>query len=243
MDKFIPEVHEAVMSGDSRFAVTEEIVSREVAKVFGWAFAGLLLTAVTAWWTANSGLMQNIILNGGILLWIIMLAPLGIVLLLSARIHKMSADTAAMLFFTYCALSGVGLSLILLVFTGASIMNTFLATSLTFAVMAVYGYTTNTDLTKFGQLALFALIGIIIAMVVNWFLGSSTLDLIISGIGVIIFTVLIAYDTQKIKEMVIYDYGMTGSVSGRAVIIGALNLVLDFINLFLFLLRFMGDRE
>jgi FtsH-binding integral membrane protein len=174
--------------------------------------------------------------------WIIMLAPLGLVLWMSAGFQRMSASAMLIIFVLFSVLLGASLSSIFLIYTSASIVKTFLITSGMFGVMAVVGYTTKTDLTKFGSIMFMGLIGLIIASVVNIFMKSGTLDYIISFIGVLVFTGLTAYDVQKLKRI-----GSTAvqedETTRKLTIMGALTLYLDFINLFLFLLRFFGNRN
>jgi FtsH-binding integral membrane protein len=174
--------------------------------------------------------------------WIIMLAPLGLVLLMSAGFRRLSASAMVLVFVLYSVLMGASLSFVFLAFTGASIAKTFVITSAMFGFMAVIGYTTKTDLTKFGSLMMMGLVGLIIASVVNMFMQSPAMDYIISFIGVLVFTGLTAYDVQKLKRI---GAGMTGEneTTRKLTIMGALTLYLDFINLFLFLLRFFGDRR
>lgn len=176
------------------------------------------------------------------LAWISMFAPFGLVLLMSAGINKMSSGTMLLVFIAFSVLMGMSLSTIFLVYSLGSIYLTFFVTAITFGVMAVLGYYTKTDLTKFGGILRMALIGIIVAMIVNIFMGSDTMDYIISMIGVLIFTGLTAYDMQKIRLMGNQVEGGTESESKMA-LMGALTLYLDFINLFLFFLRFLGNRN
>ena len=166
---------------------------------------------------------------------------LGLVFFLSFRINSLSASTARTLFFVYAASLGLSLSVIFLVYTHASITRVFFISAAAFGALSLWGYTTQRDLTAFGSFLIMGLFGIIIASVVNIFLGSSQLDWIISVIGVIVFAGLTAWDTQKIKEM--YEPMDDGTVAGRKVVMGALSLYLDFINLFLMLLRLAGDRR
>jgi len=217
-----------------------------LASVFGWMFLALAITAVTSWMTATSQQLIDAMYSkaGGmtILGWVIMLAPLGLVFLLTGRINKMAASTMALLYVLFSVLMGMSLSSILLIYTGASIAKTFLITSGMFGFMAVLGYTTKTDLTRFGNILLMAVVGLFIAMIVNMFMHSSGLDYLISFVGVLIFTGLTAYDVQKLKRI---GAGMVEGVEDtrKMTIMGALSLYLDFINLFLFLLRFFGDRR
>lgn len=173
--------------------------------------------------------------------WIALFAPLALVFLLSFGINRMSVATAQITFWVYAALVGIGIAPILLVYTGASVAETFFITAATFGAMSLWGYTTKANLAGMGGFLFMGLIGLVIASVVNMFLQSSQMQWIISVIGVFIFTGLTAYDTQWIKEM--YVANEDGTVAGRKAIIGALKLYLDFLNLFLFLLRFMGNRR
>lgn len=178
---------------------------------------------------------------GSPLRWVVMLAPLAAVLFLSFRVQSMSVSAAQTTFWIYAGLVGLSLSSIFLVYTTASISQTFFATAAAFGALSLYGYTTKRDLTAFGSFLIMGVFGIIIASVINIFLQSSALSFAVSALGVLIFSGLTAYDTQKIKEM--YFEGDTSDVAGRKAIMGALTLYLDFINLFMFLLQFMGDRR
>lgn len=220
-------------------------VSKFVANVFSWMVAGLTITAVMAYWVASSGWITNLYNPGGgmsILGWIVMLAPLGFILAMNMGFQRWSAQGIIALFLAFSGVMGMSLSSIFIVYTGAVITQVFAITAITFAVMAAVGYTTSTDLTKFGSLLMMALIGIIVASLVNWFLQSGTLDYIISIFGVLIFTGLVAYDTQKIKRIGAgVEYGSEPAT--KLAILGATSLYLDFINLFLFLLRIFGSRR
>jgi len=216
-----------------------------LAGVFGWMFLALGITALTSWVFASSPQLISLLYTKTgitVLGWVVMLAPIGFVIWMSAGYQRMAASTMALVFVVYSILMGMSLSFIFLAFTGTSIATTFLVTGGMFGVMAVLGYTTKTDLTRFGSLMFMALIGLIIAMVVNWFLHSSGMGYIISFIGVLIFTGLTAYDVQKLKRI---GSGMVEGAEGtrKMTIMGALALYLDFINLFLFLLRFFGNRQ
>ncbi|CCV04385.1 conserved membrane hypothetical protein [Mesorhizobium metallidurans STM 2683] len=178
---------------------------------------------------------------GSPLRWVVMLAPLAAVLFLSFRVQSMSVSAAQTTFWVYAGLVGLSLSSIFLVYTTASISQTFFATAAAFGALSLYGYTTKRDLTAFGSFLVMGVFGLIIAMVINIFLQSSALSFAVSALGVLIFSGLTAYDTQKIKEM--YFEGDATDVAGRKAIMGALTLYLDFINLFMFLLQFMGDRR
>jgi FtsH-binding integral membrane protein len=220
-------------------------------RVYNYMLVGLGLTGAVAWLTANTPLSQvfynqvetvnGIALQPNILGWIAIFAPLAMVLFLSFRIQKMSFATAQQTFWGYAALVGVSLSTILFVYTGASVAMTFFVTAGTFGAMSLYGYTTKRDLTGMGSFLFMGLIGLIIASVVGMFFQSSALQFVISVVGVLIFTGLTAYDSQSIKNM--YFAGDDAETLGKKSIMGALRLYLDFLNLFLYLLRFMGNRR
>lgn len=212
-----------------------------MANVFSWMFAALSLTAVFAWYFASTGLTEQI-LRGSILSLIVSLSPLAFILVMSFGINRISYPVLIVLFLAFSAVMGISISYTLLVYTGASIASTFAVTAVTFGVMALMGYTTKQDLTGFGAIMRMALIGILIAMLVNFFLGSDLLDYIISCVGVLVFTGLSAYDVQKLKR--IGEGVEYGSETGaKLAIMGALTLYLDFINLFLMLLRLFGRRD
>jgi FtsH-binding integral membrane protein len=230
----------------STFLPTEADVQREqarfITKVFGWMSVALAITGAMAMYTATSETLLSFVFGSKITFFGLIILELVLVGFLSARIRRMNATTATAIFIGYSLLNGLTLSSIFLLYTSSSIASTFFITAGTFAVFALVGYTTKTDLTRLGSLLFMAVIGIIIASVVNMFLGSSQLDYIISFVGVLVFTGLVAYDTQKIKEMNII--GNEGTDEDRKeAIMGALTLYLDFINLFIFLLRLFGDRK
>lgn len=213
--------------------------------VFGWMFLALGITAITSWLFASSPQLLSLLYTQTgmtILGWIVLLAPFGFVLWIMARFNRMSASKLALLFVVYSILMGMSLSFIFLAYTSSSIATTFLVTAGMFGFMAILGYTTKTDLTKFGSIMIMGVVGLFIAMLVNMFMHSSGLDYIISFIGVLIFTGLTAYDVQKLKRI---GSGMVEGAEGtrKMTIMGALTLYLDFINLFLFLLRFFGNRR
>jgi FtsH-binding integral membrane protein len=208
-------------------------------RVYGYMAGGLVLTGIVAYAAAASGFYQTIADTG--LIWIVMLAPLGFVLALSFGIQRMSAETAMVLFWIYAAVMGLSLGSIFLVFTGTSIARVFFITAATYGVMSLYGYTTKSDLSGFGSFLLMGLIGLIIASIVNIFVGSSALQFAISIIGVIVFVGLTAYDTQRIKQM--YLESDTAEIAGKKAVLGALALYLDFINLFMMLLQLFGQRR
>jgi FtsH-binding integral membrane protein len=209
-------------------------------KVFGLMGLGTAITGLVAFFTANSPALLQV-LYGTPLRWVIFLAPLAFVLVLSFGIQRMRASTAQMVFWLFSAVMGLSLASIFLVYTGQSIVMTFFVSSATFFAMALYGYTTKRDLTGWGSFLFMGLIGLIVASLVGLFVQSSALQFAISVIGVLIFTGLTAYDTQKIKEM--YYAGDGAEIGGKKAVMGALSLYLDFINLFLYLLRFIGDRR
>ena len=208
-------------------------------KVYIWMALALALTGLTAYGIASNTNLAFALISNRMLFWGIAIAEFALVIFLSARIHKLSLTTATLSFLLYSVLNGVTMSIIFLAFTASSIATTFYITAGTFGVMAVYGYVTKADLSKLGNILMMALLGLIVALVVNIFLRNSMLDLIISGIGVILFTGLTAYDSQKIKTaLAMQEY--PDATAQKVALIGALNLYLDFINLFLYLLRFFG---
>ena len=208
-------------------------------RVYGYMAAGLALTGLVAYAAATSGFYQAIAATP--LIWLVMLAPLGFVLVLSFGIQRMALGTAMLLFWLYAAVMGLSLGGIFLVFTGESIARVFFITGATFGAMSLYGYTTRSDLSRFGSFLMMGLIGIVIASLVNIFVGSNALQFAISIIGVIVFVGLTAYDTQRIKEM--YLESDTGEIAGKKAVLGALALYLDFINLFMMLLQLFGQRR
>lgn len=208
--------------------------------VYNYMASGLALTGLVAYGAAESGLYASLV-QTPILLWVVILAPLALVFFLSFRIETMSLGAAQASFWGYASLVGLSLAGIFLMYTGVSIARTFFITAATFLAMSLYGYTTRTDLSRFGSFLLMGLFGIIIAALVNMFLASSVLQLAISVIGVIIFVGLTAYDTQRIKE--IYLESDSSVVAGKKAIMGALALYLDFLNLFILLLQLTGDRR
>ncbi len=208
-------------------------------RIYNYMASGLALTGIVAYVFAQSGLYIAIARTP--LIWLVMLAPLGLVMWLSFGINRMQAATAQALFWVYAALMGVSLASVFLVFTGESVARVFFITAGTFGAMSLYGYTTQRDLSQWGSFLFMGLIGIIIASLVNIFLASSALQFAISVIGVIVFTGLTAYDTQQIKEM--YFENDDAQTAGKKAIMGALRLYLDFINLFMMLLQLFGSRR
>ncbi len=225
---------------------TQSLAKTFMTAVFSWMFLALGITALTAYLFApfaESSTLLRTETGLSILGWVVMLAPFGLVMFMSFSFQKMSLSNLSLMFLTYSVLMGMSLSFILLAYTSASVFSTFVVTSGTFGLMALVGYTTNTDLTKFGSILFMALIGIILASVVNFFMQSGTLEYIISILGVLIFTGLTAYDVQKLKRIGMATGEFEGESKGKLTIMGALTLYLDFINLFLFLLRFLGNRK
>jgi len=227
-------------------SMSQEAIAAEqqrfMVRVYSWMTGGLGITGFMALYVANSEIMRSIILGNQIVFFGLIITQLGLVIYLATRVHKMSASQAQGVFILYAGLTGMTLSSIFLMYTTESIASTFMVTAGTFGAMSFYGYTTKKDLTSWGSFLFMGLIGIIIASVVNIFLQSSAMYWIITYAGVLIFVGLTAYDTQKIKEMNILGNEGTDEDTKEA-ISGALTLYLDFINLFLMLLRLMGDRR
>lgn len=212
-----------------------------IAKAFGWMFIGLALTAGVALYASRSEGLQRLVLgNGGVFL-VLILVELGLVMGISWGIQRISAATAAGLFLLYSALNGLTLSVIFLVYELGAIYQAFFVAAGMFGGMSLYGYTTKRDLTALGSLAMMGLFGVILASVVNWFLASSALYWAITYIGVAVFLGLTAYDTQKLRKM--SEAGLNEEDTRRYAVLGALALYLDFVNLFLFLLRIFGRRR
>ena len=233
--------------------IVDEGLRQHMLRVYNYMASALALTGVIAYVTASMSVVTNDVgqivgytqlgatLFGSALKWVVMLAPLGFVFFLSARINRMSFSTAQTTFWVFAGVMGVSFATIFIAYTGASITRVFFITAGTFAGMSLYGYTTKKDLTSWGSFLFMGLIGVVIAMVVNIFLQSSALHFLISAVGVIVFVGLTAYDTQKIKEL--YMGSDDRETMGKKAIMGALNLYLDFINLFIMLLRLFGDRR
>ena len=211
-------------------------------KVYTWMTLALVLTGLTAYGVATSpGIMMALYSNSA-LMWGLVIAEFALVIGISAAINRLSLATATLMFVAYSVINGAMLSSIFMIYTAASIASVFFITAATFAVMALIGYTTKTDLTSVGKLLFMALIGLVIATIVNMFIGSSTLTMICSYVGVLIFVGLTAYDSQKIKNMLMQAPD-AGESSQKLALLGALTLYLDFINLFIYLLRIFGDRR
>jgi FtsH-binding integral membrane protein len=232
----------AQMDGATAEAVQiDEGLRAYMLRIYNYMASGLALTGIIAMATAQSESMMQIIFGGGALMWIVMLSPLGFVLALSFGINKMKASTAQAVFWGFAAVMGLSMASIFAIYTGTSIARVFFITAGTFAGMSLYGYTTKRDLTGLGSFLFMGLIRIILASIVNMFLQSSAMHFVISVIGVLVFVGLTAYDTQKIKSM--YAESDGSETASKKAIMGALTLYLDFINLFMMLLRLFGDRR
>ena len=213
-----------------------------IAKVYGWMTLALIITGVVAYGTASSPNLVNVILGNNFIFYGILIGQLICVAYLSRVVHKISASLATIIFVGYAALNGLSFSLIFLQFTADSIASTFLVTAGTFGIMSIYGYFTKSDLTKIGNLAFMALVGLILASIANMFFHNETFYWVTTFIGILIFVALIAYDTQKLKKMNVIG-NMGTEEDKKEAIMGALTLYLDFINIFLFFLRIFGRRK
>jgi len=221
---------------------TEVMVNDFVRSVYNWMCIGLALTGFTAFYVSKSETMRHLVFGNQLIFFALIIAELVMVFSLVSRVNRMSAGTATSLFVAYSIINGVTLSFIFLVYASASIVSTFFICAATFLACSIYGWTTKKDLTSFGGFLLMGLFGIIIASVVNIFVRSSAMQMMISYIGVFVFVGLTAYDTQKLKNMALSQpAGLDGAVVRKGAIMGALALYLDFINLFLFLLRILGQ--
>ncbi|MBT2129634.1 Bax inhibitor-1/YccA family protein [Aliiroseovarius lamellibrachiae] len=253
---------DTIRAGAGTRAAIDEGLRAHMNKVYGTMSVGLLITALASWAIAGlavtsdpsgatamiregqylTGLGQA--LYASPLKWVVMFAPLAMVFAFGAAIGRLSASGAQLFFYAFAVLMGLSISSIFLVFTGVSIVQTFLITAIAFAGLSLYGYTTKRDLGPLGTFLIMGLIGIIIASIVNIFIGSSMIHFAISVLGVLIFAGLTAYDTQKIKnDYIAHAHAMDSEWLAKSAIMGALNLYLDFINLFMFLLQFLGNRE
>jgi uncharacterized protein len=226
----------AIISSDRDAA----FVGAFLAKVYAWMFAGLAITSVTAFVVASTPALIEAVVVNRMVFWVIVLAQLGLVFFLSARVNQLQPATAAGLFMLYSALVGVTSSVVLLVFTGASIVQTFVITAGMFGATALFGTVTKRSLAGLGHFMFMGLIGLILASIVGFFWHSDALQFVISIVGVLVFTGLTAWDAQRLKQMALaLPDGRVGSYA----VVGALSLYLDFINLFFFLLRFTGGRR
>lgn len=208
-------------------------------KVYNYMASGVLLTGIVAMLFANSGLAAQVMATP--LRWLIIFSPLAFIMVMSFGINRLSTGALQAMFWAFAAVMGLSMSTIFLVFTGQSIATTFFVTAVSFLGLSLFGYTTKKDLSAIGTFLIMGIVGLLVATIVNIFLGSSTLQLVISFLGVLIFAGLTAYDTQRIKSEYLYYAGHESI--GKLAIMGALNLYLDFVNMFQFLLSFLGDRD
>lgn len=231
---------------------TNELVRNYAAKaaqsalfrsVYLWMTLALAITGFTAMYIAKSYTFLEMIAQNSMMFWGLLIAEIGLVMYLSARIQRISFTTATLLFIAYSIVNGLTLSILFMVYTMSSIATTFFITAGTFGAMALFGYITKKDLTRIGSLCGMAVVGLIIAMIVNMFLHNSMMDMVISGIGVLVFVGLTAYDSQKIKQMLTGNDIEINETTQKIALMGALTLYLDFINLFIYLLRLFGDRK
>jgi FtsH-binding integral membrane protein len=244
-NQFDPRPTQRTSAGVNAASVSVPRATRDVGlrsymlSVYNYMASGVLLTGIVAMLFANSGYAEQVMATP--LRWLIILAPLGFVMAMSFGLNRMSTGTLQTLFWAFAVAMGLSMSTIFLVYTGVSIAQTFFAVAAGFAGLSLWGYTTKKDLSGWGTFLIMGVVGLFIAMLINLFLQSTAMHLAISAIGVLVFAGLTAYDTQKIKSM--YDHVRGTDMMGKVVIMGALNLYLDFINMFMFLLSFMGNRE
>lgn len=230
---------EAVAVASTQAGASER-VAVFLRAVYGWMFVGLAVTAAVAWYVASSPAILSAIAGNRVLFWVVLLAPLGLVIWLSARVATLAPATAAVLFLVYSGLTGIMFAFVLRVYTGQSIANVFLVTSGMFGGLALYGTLTKRDLSGVGQFAMMGLIGVVIASIVSIFWQNDMLQFVLSVCGVVVFTALTAWDANRLRAMALaLPEGQTGSYA----VLGALTLYLDFINLFLFMLRLFGRRR
>ena len=209
--------------------------------VYNYMASSVLLTGIVAMVLATTGVAETIFMGGGILKWVVIFAPLIMIMIMGARMQRMSTASMQAFFWAFAGLMGVSMSVIPLIYSGSSIATTFFATAAAFLSLSLYGYTTKKDLSGFGTFLIMGVVGLFVVMIANMFIKSTGLSLAISAIGVLIFAGLTVYDTQKIK--LIYAHVAGTDMMGKTAIMGALTLYLDFINMFQFLLSFMGSRE
>ena len=233
---------DALSSVRQQEIVSSSTFSTLMRKVYTWMALALAITGFTAYYVASSPAIMQAIFSNRILFWGLLIGELALVWIVSASINRLSLTTATAMFILYSVLNGVTLSFIFLAYTMTSITTVFFITAGTFAAMSLYGYFTKTDLSKMGQIMIMALIGLIIATIVNLFVKSSGLTMILSYVGVLIFVGLTAWDTQKIKQM-LQMASDTGEAAQKIALMGALSIYLDFINLFLYLLRIFGSSR
>ncbi len=230
-------------AGSIRTAEIDEGLRAHMNKVYGTMSVGLLLTFAAAWAVGNNAAMMNMLFTG-FTRYIVMFAPLIMVFAFGAMINRLSAAGAQLFFYAFSAVMGVSISYIFAIYTGVSVAQTFLVTSIAFAGLSLWGYTTKKDISGWGSFLIMGVIGLIVASLVNIWLQSPAIMFAVSAIGVLIFAGLTAYDTQKIKnEYIAHAMNADSEWLGKAAIMGALNLYLDFINMFMFLLSFLGNRE
>ncbi|MCI2400517.1 Bax inhibitor-1/YccA family protein [Aliiroseovarius subalbicans] len=240
---------DTIRAGVGTRAAIDEGLRAHMNKVYGTMSVGLLMTALVAWAFGSNDALLSILrdpitLSPNILGWIVMFAPLIMVFAFGAAINRLSAAGAQLFFYAFSAVMGLSISWIFAAFTGISIAQTFLVTAISFAGLSLWGYTTKKDISAWGSFLIMGLIGLIVASIVNIFLGSPAIHFAISILGVLIFAGLTAYDTQKIKtDYIAHAHAMDSEWLAKSAIMGALNLYLDFINLFMFLLQFLGNRE
>ncbi|RJT24547.1 Bax inhibitor-1/YccA family protein [Chakrabartia godavariana] len=225
----------------ARGAAVDAGLRSYMLSVYNYMSSGVLLTGIVALLFASSGAAQNIMFGPGILKWVIILSPLAFVTVMNFGLNRLSTAALQACFWGFATVMGLSMSTIFLVYTGASIAQTFFATAAAFAGLSVWGYTTKKDLSGFGTFLIMGVVGLLVASIINIFLQSGTMNLVISFVGVLLFAGLTAYDTQRIKSM--YAYVAGTDMVGKTVIMGALSLYLDFVNMFQFLLSFMGNRD
>jgi len=244
-NQFDPRQAPGTSGGVNAAAVSVPRATRDVGlrsymlSVYNYMTSGILLTGIVAMLFANSGMAAQVMATP--LRWLVILAPLGFVMVMSFGMNRLSTGSLQALFWAFAVAMGLSMSTIFLVYTGVSIAQTFFAVSAGFAALSLWGYTTKRDLSGMGTFLIMGVVGLLIAMVINLFMQSTTMHLVISAIGVLLFAGLTAYDTQKIKSM--YAHVAGTDMMGKMIIMGALNLYLDFINMFTFLLSFTGSRE
>ncbi|MBK8631336.1 MAG: Bax inhibitor-1/YccA family protein [Sphingomonadales bacterium] len=225
----------------SASAATDAGLRSYMLSVYNYMICGVLLTAMVSLGFASSSFGQDVILNGGAMRWVITLAPLAFIMVLSFGINRLSTFATQALFWAFAVAMGLSLSSIFFIYSGTSIATTFAATSAAFAGLSLYGYTTQKNLSGMGTFLIMGVVGLFVASLLNLWLQSDTMSWVISSVGVLIFAGLTAYDTQMIKSTYFSVAGT--NMMQKAAISGALNLYLDFINLFMYLLRFLGDRD
>ena len=228
-------------TADTRGAAYDAGLRSYMLSVYNYMASGVLLTGIVALLFANSGLAAQVFMAPGILKYVVIFSPLAFIMVLNFGLNRLSTGAAQLIFWAFAAVMGVSMSTIFLVYTGTSIAITFFATAVAFLSLSIYGYTTKRDLSGMGTFLIMGVVGLIVASLLNLFFKSPAMAMVISAVGVLLFAGLTAYDTQRIKSM--YAYVAGTDMVGKAVIMGALSLYLDFINMFQFLLSFMGQRD